>query len=163
MLLDLVDGMLGKVLVDLGDDPLLHVGVERTTQVRPRPRRRDHDERLGLALAHERFHRGGDAMSEAMLLELVPVGISYTAAEVCAGAFESAAGPVAALLVRGRIVVDEDAFGLKIRKLFVAGVEQEERLAAVADKHERVMRDLKLVHGQSPLSQKSQRDTTLKH
>jgi len=102
-------------------------------------------------------------MSEAMLLELVPVGISYTAAEVCAGAFESAAGPVAALLVRGRIVVDEDALGLKIRKLFVAGVEQEERLAAVADKHERVMRDLKLVHGQSPLSQKSQRDTTLKH
>src|SRR6516164_5519740 len=95
-----------------------------------------------------------------MLLKLVPVGISDSATQVRAGALECTAGPVAALLVRGRIVVDEDSFGLKIRKLFVAGVEQEERLAAVADKHERVMRDLKLVHGQSPLSQKSQRDTT---
>ena len=31
-----------------------------------------------------------------MLLELVPGGISYAAAEVRAGAFESAAGPVSA-------------------------------------------------------------------
>jgi hypothetical protein len=35
------------------------------------------------------------------------------------------------------------------------------RLAAVADKHEGVMRDLKLIHGQPPLSPKSQRETTL--
>jgi hypothetical protein len=71
------------------------------SQICQRPRRRDDDERLGLALAHELFHRGGDAMSEAMLLELVPVGISYAASEVRAGALESAAGPVAALLMRG--------------------------------------------------------------
>src|SRR5262245_66297526 len=82
---------------------------------------------------------------------------SYTAAEVRAGAFESAAGPVAALLVRGRIVVDEDAFGLKIRKLFVAGVEQEESLAAVDDKHVRVNRVLKLVHWKYQLIQKFMR------
>jgi len=95
-----------------------------------------------------------------MLLKLVPVGISDSATQVRAGALECTAGTVAALLVRGRIVVDEDAFGLKIRKLLVAGVEQEQRLAAVADKHESLMRDLKLVHGATSVEPKSQRETT---
>jgi len=141
MFLDLVDRMLGKVLANFCDDPLLHVGVKRISQICQGPRRRDNDECLGLALMHELFHRCGDAMNEAMLLKLVPVGISDAAAEVRPGALESAARPVGALLVRGWIVVDEDAFGLKVRKLLVAGVVQEQRLAAVADKHESVMWD----------------------
>ena len=100
MLLDLVDRMLGKVLANFCDDPLLHVGMKRISQICQGPRRRDYDECLGLALTHELFHRCGDAMNEAMLLELVPVGISLAAAEVRAGAFESAAGPVSATVCR---------------------------------------------------------------
>src|SRR6516225_3323652 len=92
-----------------------------------------------------------------MLLKLVPVGISDSATQVRAGALESTAGTVAALLVRGRIVVDEDAFCLKIRKLLVACIVQEQRFAAVAHEHECVMGNLKLVHGGSPLSLKARR------
>ena len=44
--------------------------------------------------------------------------------------------------------------------ILVAGVVQEQRLAAVADKHEGVMGDLKLVHGGSPLNSKVHLETT---
>src|SRR5262249_39729002 len=96
----------------------------------------------------------GNAPNEAVLFEFVPVGISDTAAEVRPGALESAARTVAALLMCGRIVVDEHPLGLKIEEFLVAGVVQEQGLAAVTDEHEGVMGNLKLVHGGSPLNSK---------
>src|ERR1043166_7186717 len=111
MLLDLADRMLGEVLVDLGDDPPLDVGMEGMAQLRQRARRRRHDQGLGVALAHELLHGGSDAMGETLLLELVPVGGVEAAALAGLGALEAATGLVAALLVRRRIVVDEDLLG----------------------------------------------------
>src|ERR1700726_1006799 len=40
MLLDLANGMVGEILVELGDDPALHVRMERSAQIRQRARRR---------------------------------------------------------------------------------------------------------------------------
>src|SRR5215469_16243348 len=82
MSLDLVHGMLGQVLVDFVNDARLHVGMERLPQICKRPRRGDNDERLRLSLAHELFHRRGNAANEAVLLEVVPVSISDAAAEI---------------------------------------------------------------------------------
>jgi hypothetical protein len=56
MLLNLMYGMLGQILINFGDDPALHIGVERNPQIRKRPRRSYHDERLHLTLAHKLFH-----------------------------------------------------------------------------------------------------------
>src|SRR5262249_45660246 len=102
MLLDLVHWMLGQVLADFGDDAFLHIGVDRTPQISECPWRRNNDQSLSLAFAHDLFHGRGNAPNEAVLLEFVPVGISDAATEVCAGALESAAGTIGALLMRGR-------------------------------------------------------------
>ena len=99
VLLDLADRMLGQVLADLGDNPALHIGMERVPQLRQRPRRRRHDERIYLALAHQHFHCGSHALGEAVFFEVVPVGHLHAAApvRVCPG--ESASGAVGTLLM----------------------------------------------------------------
>jgi hypothetical protein len=63
-----------------------------------------------------------------VLFEFVPIGIVDTAAYVCSGALESAAGPIAALLVGWRIISDEHALEPEVQELLVAYVAQEERL-----------------------------------
>src|SRR6516225_654566 len=152
MFFDLVRRMLGKVLVDFGDDPPLHVGVERVPQVCERPRRGDNDERLHLALTNEMLHRRGDPLSEAVLLEIVPVGGFNAAAKVRAGTLKGTPWPVTALLVRRWVIVDEDALDFEIRKLLVASIAQEQCLTTVADEHEGVLGDGEPVHGMSPLT-----------
>jgi len=125
MLLNLVYRMLGKILVDFGDDPLLHVGMERMPQICEGAGRCDDHECLHLALAHETLHRRGDPLSEAMFLEIVPVGVFNAAAQIRAGALESASRAVATLLVSWWVIIDDDTLGLEIEKLLVAGVPQE--------------------------------------
>src|SRR5208337_4367510 len=62
------------------------------------------------------------------------------------GAGEAAAGLVAPLIARHRIDIDENVFGDEIRELLVAVVTQEQRLASVPDKDDRVMRNIALAH-----------------
>jgi hypothetical protein len=153
MLLDLKYGMLGQVFVDFGDDPLLHIRVECKPQISQRSRRGDHNEYLNLTLAHQSFHCCRNSLSEAVLFQLVPIGIFNAAAEVGAGALEGAARSIAALLVRWRIVIDEHALDLEIRRLLVACIAQEQRLAAVTDEYKKrlqsatmICRSLWLIH-----------------
>jgi hypothetical protein len=75
------------------------------------------------------------------------------AAEVGAGALEGAARSIAALLVRWRIVIDEHALDREIRRLLVACIAQEQRLAAVTDEYKKrlqfatmICRSLWLIH-----------------
>ena len=146
MLLDLKDGMLGQVFVDFGNDPLLHIGVECRPQIRQCSRRGDHDECLHVALAHQPFHCCRDSLSEAVLFQLVPIGISNAAAEVGAGSLEGTARAIAALLVRWRIVIDEYALDSQIQELLVSCIAQEQRLAAVTDEYKRVVGNFQLAH-----------------
>src|SRR3984893_4009044 len=152
MLLDLVNRMLSEVLTDFSDDPTLHVGVEGVLQIRQCARWCDDDERLHLPLAHELFHRRGYALSEAVLLEVMPVGRLHAASFVCTCALEYAAWTVGTLLAGWRVFVNEDTLGLEIGKFLVAVVAQEQRLAAIADEHEGIMRNLQLAHGGSSAS-----------
>jgi hypothetical protein len=92
------------------------------------------------------LHRRSDPLSEAVLLEIVPVGDFNAATEIRAGALEGATRAVRALFVRRRVIIDEDALGLEIRKPLVAGVAQEQRLTAIADEHEGVLGDVEFVH-----------------
>ena len=66
------------------------------------------------------------------------------------GRREGPAGGVGSLLVGRRILVGENALGHQIGKLLVAFVAQKERLAAVADEDESVMRNGELVHSETP-------------
>ena len=85
-------GMLGQILADLGHDPLLDVGVEGSPQLGERLRRGDDDKRLHFARPHQRFHGGGNAVGEAMLFDVVPVGRLDAAPEIGSGTLEGAAG-----------------------------------------------------------------------
>jgi hypothetical protein len=51
MLFNLMYWMLRQILIDFGDDAALHIGVERHPQIRERPRRGYHDQRLHLTHA----------------------------------------------------------------------------------------------------------------
>src|ERR1700686_2537037 len=136
---DLVDREMGQILVDLGNDPALYVFVESPAQIGEGARRRGDDERRGLAFAHEFLHCAGNPFGEAMLLEIVPIGLFYAAAVVRGRALEAAARTVGALLMGGWIVIDKDPLGLQVRKFLVAGIAQEQCLAAVADQNESVV------------------------
>ena len=67
--------MFGEILVDLGDDPLLDIGVKRLAQVGECARRRDHDERMNATFADDPFESRGDVCGKAVLFELVPIGL----------------------------------------------------------------------------------------
>jgi hypothetical protein len=150
MFLDLIDRVLGQVLVDFGDDPTLHIGVEGNSQVRKRPRWGDHDQRLHLALTYEPFHGRSDSLRKPVVFELVPISIVNAATQVRTSALECAARPIAALLVCWRIIIDENPLSHEIRELFIACVAEKQRLVAITDENKRVMRDFELIHSKSP-------------
>src|SRR5689334_13285499 len=93
MLLDLLDGVLGQIVVDFGNNPTLHIGVEGESQICKRPRRCDYNYGLHLALAHKPFHRRSDSLGETVVFELVPISIVDAAPQVRTGALERAAWP----------------------------------------------------------------------
>src|SRR5262249_9280739 len=108
-----------------------------------------HNEYLHLTLAHQSFHCCRNSLSEAVLFQLVPIGIFNAAAEVGAGALESATRSIAPLLVRWRIVIDEHTLDPEIRGLLVTCIAQEQRLAAVTDEYKRVMGAFQHAHVKS--------------
>jgi hypothetical protein len=150
MLLDLVERMPGEVLVDLCDDPRFHVVVEGIAQVGQGARRSGNNRRLHLAFAYQFLERVGDLPGEAMFVDLVPVGLLNGAALVLGiGAREKPSWPIAALIVGRRILIDEHLFRREIGEFLVADVAQKQRLAAVADKHDRVVWNVDFVAHES--------------
>lgn len=85
--------------------------MERCAQVGQCSRRSHHDPRLCFSFAYGPFERCSNPLREAMLLKFVPIGLFNAATLVCTRALEDTAGPIGALFVRGRIVIDEDALG----------------------------------------------------
>ena len=88
MFLDLPDREFGQVLVDFGDDPAFHVGMKGVAQFRERTRRGNDYDRFDLFSAHHLLQSGSHTLGETFLFQFMPIGRVYTAAQVCAGAFE---------------------------------------------------------------------------
>ena len=102
------------------------------------------------APAHHILQSGRHALDEAVLLQVMPVGLLHAAAAMRSRALKAASGPVGTLLVGRRIFLGEDALDLQIGELLVAVIAQEKRLAAVADEHQGVMGDGELGHMKLP-------------
>jgi hypothetical protein len=105
MLLYVVNRVVGEILVHLGDDPRPHVRMERMAQVGEVSGRRYDDERFHLPITHKALQRRGDPLCKPMLLEIVPVGVLYSAAKVGSGTLERPTRPVTALLVSRRVLI----------------------------------------------------------
>ena len=108
--------------------------------------RRCNDQRRRGALSHDILQSGGHPLSKTMLLDFMPIRRLHSAVAGCVGAREGATGAIGSLFVGRRILVDENALGHQIGKLFVTFVAQKKRLAAVADENESVMRNSELAH-----------------
>ncbi len=91
------------------------------------------------------LHGGGDLSREVMLLDIVPIGW-LDRASAALRSLADVPRPVGALFVAGRIFVLKNLLGLEIGKFLVAVIAQEQGFSAIADKHERIMRNLELVH-----------------
>src|SRR5271166_5568137 len=109
-------------------------------------RGRRNDQRRRGALSHHILQSGGHPLSKTILLDFMPVRRLDSAVADCVGAREGATGAIGSLFVGWGIVIDENALGQQIGKLFVAFVAQKKRLAAVADENESVMRNSELAH-----------------
>jgi hypothetical protein len=75
---------------EVSNDSRSHIGMEGMPQVCERTRRRRDNKRFHISRAHELLQGGGDALREAMLLEVMPVDILHAAAEVRRRTFECA-------------------------------------------------------------------------
>jgi hypothetical protein len=79
-----------------------------------------------------------------MLFEFVPIGWFDGAPAARPEPLAETARPLGALLMAGRIFVDEDVLGPQIRKFRVAMVPQKQGPSAIADEYQRVMRDFEI-------------------
>ena len=68
---------------------------------------------------------GRYTLGEAVLLQVVPVGLFDAAAAMRSRALDAASGPVGTLLVGRRVLLGEDTLNPQIGKLRVAGIAQE--------------------------------------
>jgi len=103
MFLDLPDREFGQVLVDFGDDPAFHIGMKGVAQFGERARRGNDYYRFDLFSAHHVLQSGSHTLGETFLFQFMPIGRFYTAAPVCAGAFEDPSRTIGTLLMRRQI------------------------------------------------------------
>ena len=146
VLRDLPHRMIGEVLANFREDPLFHVGMEGATQVGKRARRRGNDEGRDGPAAYHTLQRSGHPSNETVLLKAMPVSLIDTAAPMRAGPRKGRAWLVGALLMSRRILISKNLLSFQIGKFFVTIVAQEQRLAAVADENQGVVRNCELVH-----------------
>src|SRR5262249_3488208 len=108
-------------------------------------RRRDYDQRLGLAGIDLRIEMTQQLVEEFLLLLLVKIGLLHSTAPVSdrAEAAPRRAGPE---LARLRIGMLEDLARLQVQEFLVAGVLQHQRLLAVAHHDPVTVPDLQLAH-----------------
>ena len=88
MVFNIRNRVFGEVFVDFSNDSSSHIGMEGMPQVCKRTRRRRDNKRPHIAWAHELLQGGGDVSCEAMLLEVMPIGILHGAVEVRRRTFE---------------------------------------------------------------------------
>ena len=146
MAFDLVDRVVGEILVYFRNDPPFYVGMESMSQICKRARRRHDNESFHLPLTYETFHRDGHPLDEAMLLEIVPIGIFNPAAQIRSSALERAARSVSTLLMSRRVFVNENTLGLEVWESLVTSVAQEKRLAAITDEYESIVGNVEFAH-----------------
>ena len=132
-------GILGEVPVDFGDDLVLDVGVQAFSQVREGLGRRGDHQGLDGALARQGLQRGAGALREPVLLDLVPVRRLHRAMGGPIGA-QGASRPVGSLFMGARVFVRHNLDGDEISEFLVSFVAEEQRLAAISDEDEGVMR-----------------------
>src|SRR3979411_1334071 len=106
MSLDFVHRMVGQILVELGDNALLHVCMKGVAQIGQGPRRACDDDGLDLAFADQGLERGRYIAGEFMLLDVVPVGGFKAASAPAADTGISPARLIRALVMRVHIVKD---------------------------------------------------------
>jgi hypothetical protein len=145
VLFDLVHWMVGQVLVELSNHPLLDVGMERLTQIAQGARWGRDDEYLDPLLPDEPFEHARHLASKSMRFDVMPVGW-FDRAPSAADAPKRSTRLVRALLSRGRICIDEYLVYPEIGKLFLAVIAQKKYLAAVGHYYERVMRHSNFIH-----------------
>ena len=80
MLLDLVHRHLDEILVDLGAQRIAQIVRIGLAHHAERARRRDHDQRFGVAGLDRGIEAAGELLQEPLLLLLVPVGLLHGAA-----------------------------------------------------------------------------------
>ena len=97
-------------------------------------------QRLHFALAHQLFERFGYPAGKTVFFDLMPIGCFDRAARG-ADARETAAGPIDALLMSRRVVIDEYPLGLEFGEFLIAVIAQKQRLAAVAHEYDRAVRN----------------------
>jgi hypothetical protein len=151
MVFDLRNRVFGEVLVDFSNDSSSHIGMEGMPQVCKRTRRCRDKKRPHIACAHELLQGGGDVSREAMLLEVMPIGILHGATEVRRRTFECASRAIGSLLAGGWVFVDEHAFGFQVQKFLITRVAQEQRFSSITDDDEGVMRDCELTRLPPPV------------
>src|ERR1019366_7427680 len=143
MLFNFPDRMLGQILVYLGNNACLHVGVECISQFSESPRRSNYNEGFHLARPDHLLHGGSDLSCEAMLLDVMPIGwLDGTPLRSLA----NVPRPLGTLLVAGWIFLLNNLLSLEVRKFLVAIISQEQGFSTVADKHVSIMRNFEFIH-----------------
>jgi hypothetical protein len=79
-----------------------------------------------------------------LFLEFVPIGWLHGTSAACPRSLADAPWPLGALLMAGRIFVDEDPLGPQIREFRIAVVSQKQSPSAVADENKSIMRYLEI-------------------
>ena len=102
--------------------------MESASQISERARRRDHDERRYVAMAHQILKCTRDPVNEAVFLEVMPVGLFHAAAAVGSRALDATPGPVGALLMGRRVFLGEHALGPQIGELLVPALRRNSAL-----------------------------------
>src|ERR1700757_4357211 len=103
MLFNFSDRMLGQILVYLGKNVCLHIGMECVSQFSQRPRRSDDDQGPHLARPDHLLHSSGDLSREEVLLKVMPIGWLNSTSSACLQSLADVPRPFGALLVAGWI------------------------------------------------------------
>src|SRR5690606_24544874 len=125
------DRVAGQVLVDLGDQPVAHALVHLFADHAHQARRRAQDQLVELALVGGIVETLHDLDAEALLAQLLEIGLLHGAAVA-----ERIAGPSRSarpLLAGRRIFLLMSFEGAQVRILLVPLVTEEDRLASVHD------------------------------
>jgi len=138
--------MVGEILIDFSSQPSADFMVIMAAELAQCLRRRDYDERFELIAHRPILEQAGGLGREAILFELMEVGV----VDVTAAGPSRAIGAsrlhtpreIAGLVVITRIAVDPLLRDLEIGRRGVALVAQEQHFPPVGDHHERIVRDL---------------------
>ena len=147
---DLSNRVLGQILVDFGDHKGPDVGVKGLSQIGERFWRSHHYESRCFPRPHHLLHCGCNLPGEPVLFHMMPVGRLDRAPLRRVKCLAYPPRSLAPLLMSQRIFILEQPLGLEVWKFLVTFVAKKQGLAAIADKHECVVRDFQFAHLSAP-------------